>query len=167
VRVADLRHSSYAQVAFWAALAAALLAGIGFALGAEAKELVSVAAAVAGITTVAVGLVLSQDAFKLLYDRDRKKFELRTAIEPGGTQITTTDSAVTQVAEDLRSAANVAGVTVDLNDLLPKLIRTAAGLAVALVLLGTLLLTGATFAAPDASPTASPSGSPSPAPTPS
>jgi hypothetical protein len=35
-------------------------------------ELVTMAAAIAGISTVAVGLALAEDAFRLLYDRERK-----------------------------------------------------------------------------------------------
>jgi hypothetical protein len=158
--------SPHIRVALGIAGVALLLAIVGRILGASAKDILTVAAAIGGLSAMAVGLAMSQDAFKLLYDRERKSRVRRRTIAADGTAtVTETDSgaAVEKVAEDLTNAAAIAGVTVDLDTLLPKLITTAAGLSVAMVLLGSLLLGAATFGTPAdaASPSAGPSTAPS------
>lgn len=157
--------SPHLRVAIGIAAVAAILALAGKFLGASAKDILTVAAAIGGLSCIAVGLALSQDAFKLLYDRERKSRVRRQAIDANGASVEVeedTGAAVEKVSQDLAAAAAAAGVTVDLNTLLPRLITTAAGLSVALVLLGTLLLGAATFGTPAPSAAPSPSSSTAP-----
>ncbi len=155
------------QVAAGIVLLAATMAVVAFVLDAQAKEIVTVATAIAGLSTVAVGLALAKDAFKLLYDKEAHDKEAQGTATPS--------TAMRSVATSLTT---IPGVVVDLNELLPKLVTRAAGLAVAVLLLGVLLLAGASFSAPSSteaspspgaaspgtSPGASPGASPSLAP---
>jgi hypothetical protein len=125
------------QVATGILLVAIIVAGVALVLGASAKDIVIVATAIAGLSTIAVGLALAKDAFKLLYDKEAHQ---RASRAPGSSH----ESALTSVASSV-SAASLPGVQIDLNTLLPTLIKTAAGLAVAVLLFGVLLLTGASF----------------------
>jgi hypothetical protein len=133
---AVLRNANV-QVAAGIVLLAATIGVVAFVLDAQAKEIVTVAAAIGGLSTVAVGLALAKDAFKLLYDKEAHERAADGAPAP--------TTAMRSVATSLTT---IPGVVVDLNELLPKLITRAAGLAVAVLLLGVLLLAGASFSAP-------------------
>jgi hypothetical protein len=130
--------NSSAQVAFGIVLLALVIAVVAQILDAEAKEIVAVATAIAGLSTIAVGLALAKDAFKLLYDK--QEHEKAKQGQP------TQKSALQNVAANIQAIPGA--VAIDLNELLPKLITTAAGLSVAVLLFGVLLLAGASFATP-------------------
>jgi len=135
------------------------------ATDAAAKDAVSIATAVAGFGAVAVGLVLAIDAFRLLYDKEHAKALGRVPIlaKAGAIEAAAEESLTTDATIENELAAPI-NVTLDLNELLPKLMRTSAGLAIAVLLFGTILLVGATFSAPGdaASPSASPGASAEP-----
>jgi hypothetical protein len=159
----------------WALLAidtsALLLIVVAAVTKSDAKETVAIAAAIAGLSMIGVGIIFSVDAFKLLYDKDRDS-SVKPKLE-AVTEAAPNRSAIEQVTSDLTNAASIAGagtISVDLNKLLPELIKMAAGLAVALLLLGTLLLGGATFGTPEATASVSPAAAtqaPASAPAPS
>jgi hypothetical protein len=127
-----------------AAIAAGLIASVGIFLHTDAKGTVVIATALAGLATVAVGLALSIDAYR----------GLRSAVN----QQTSTPTATTGEVK----VAGLPGLTsADLNTLLPQLIRTAAGIAIAVLLLGCLLLATASVTSPSsASATPTPNASP-------
>jgi hypothetical protein len=144
-------------VAITLALAIAVIA-----TGAEAKDAVSLATAAAGLGTVAVGLVLAVDAFRLLYSKEHAKALGELPILAKAAAIRSAQS------EGIAANPTVAGqlaapidISLDLNELLPKLMRTSAGLAIAVLLFGTILLVGASFSTPSdsANPSASPGAS--------
>ena len=153
------------QVAAGIFMVAVIVALVAEIVGAQAKDIVTVATSIAGLSTVAVGLALAKDAFKLLYDKEAHQRAIRTGIDHEQTALASVVSSVASVT--------VPTVAVDLNTLLPALIKTAAGLAIAVLLFGVLLLTGASFstqagpATPGTSATRSPSttqAAPTPAP---
>jgi hypothetical protein len=153
-----LRNANF-QVGAGVVVFAVVIGAVGFVLGAQAKEIISVATAIAGLSTIAVGLALSKDAFKLLYDKEAHQSAPDGEAPPS--------TAMRSVATSLTT---IPGVVVDLNELLPKLITRAAGLAIAVLLLGVLLLAGASFSAPggeSASPSPGPSSGASPSVAPS
>ena len=116
--------SPHLRVALGIVAVAAILGLVGKFLGATAKDILTVAAAIGGLSCIAVGLALSQDAFKLMYDRERKSRVRRRVVGATGDPEEVeedTGAAVEKVSQDLAAAATLAGVTVDLNTLLPKL----------------------------------------------
>jgi hypothetical protein len=133
-----------------AAIAAGLIAFVGFFLHTDAKGTVVIATALAGFATVAVGLALSIDAYR----------GLRSAVNQQ------TAPAAQKVNGAQKQEVKVAGLpglsSADLSTLLPQLIRTAAGIAIAVLLLGCLLLATASVTSPS-SASATPTTSASPA----
>ena len=130
-----------------AAIAAGLIASMGLLLDIDAKGAVAIATALAGFATVAVGLALSIDAYR----------GLRSAVNPK--QTTPAPAASTTEVK----VAGLLGLTsADLSTLLPQLIRTAAGIAIAVLLLGCLLLATASVTSPS-SASAAPTPNASPA----
>ncbi len=175
-----------------------LLVGAGRYLDAQARDMIAMATAVAGLVTVMVGLMLACDAGQLLYDRERRDAgrhaaivnvaidlrrahaqaataaSLRTATAGSGSD----DEAGLAADEDAGAgdagagddAAGAGGgqaggggssplgfvAPINLNTLLPQLITRIAGLAIALVLLGMIMLVGASALAPASSTSASP-----------
>jgi hypothetical protein len=127
-----------------------------FGLGTE-RDILALAEAVAGLVTVIVGLLLARDAGQLLYDRERSADE-RSAIvviarDIGTAQRAAADAAIPGTATARPTQPSLAPI--DLNELLPRLLTRAVALAVGLILLGTVLLLGAT--AETAGPVAMPS----------
>jgi hypothetical protein len=127
-----------------AAIAAFLIAFVGNFLHTDAKGTVVIATALAGLAAVAVGLALCIDAYR----------GLRSAVNP---QPTTAEAQ----KEEVRVAGLPGLTSADLSTLLPQLIRTAAGIAIAVLLLGCLLLATASVTSPsNASATPTPNASP-------
>jgi hypothetical protein len=178
-------------------LAAGVLAILARFLGAGPKDVITLATAIAGLATVAVGLVLAWNASKLFYEKPSQDgatdktalknlvanvvaaapaektiadaqghlADARSFLAPAAFAGVTTDqqsaldSATSKISDAEASIGQIPIQGIDLNKLLPTLVTTAAGFAVALVLLGALMLVGSSVAAPTNSASPSPAAS--------
>ncbi|HVM29937.1 MAG TPA: hypothetical protein VM305_04110 [Candidatus Limnocylindrales bacterium] len=104
-------------------------------VGETARALAVLAAALAGIGAVSLGLYMAWLAF-------------------GDMRAKPPDAQTLEAGE-----AEIAGIRIPIGDVvkvLPDLVKTAAGLAIAVLLLGTVLLVGSAFAPADSASGASP-----------
>lgn len=149
---------------------ASILGVIAWVTNGTPKDMVAVATAIAGLATVTIGLLLARDAGELLYDREAARRGGPSALSSVTQQLVDKSSGTTgkdlTKLNDEQAKHFLSLTTLNLNELLPKLITTAAGLAVALVLLGMLMLLGAAATIPATSPSPSPTASAAASPTP-